>query len=118
MKGDVHRHVEAVFHYLDNACTAEQLNFSRTLAYDASRTLIILTVLTLCRSPNGYGDIDDPRTVTVQDVACRENEFSLETSGFCYESHASPLADSIMGMCDGDIEKLYYPETEALIQKM
>lgn len=54
----------------------------------------------------------------MQDVSGRADEFSLDTSGFCYTTHASAIENGIMSMSDAEIEKEYYPETAALIKKL
>lgn len=58
--------------------------------------------------------IADPRTVVIQDVRGREDEFSLDRSGFEFLRHRSIVTDFFD---ERIIKGLYYPEVQQLLRR-
>lgn len=58
--------------------------------------------------------VPDPCIVRIQDVRGRENEFSLDRSGFEFLRHCSVVTDLFD---ERMVKELYYPEVQQLVRK-
>ncbi|OCB87444.1 hypothetical protein A7U60_g5349 [Sanghuangporus baumii] len=130
---------QAISHHPDLLCASAcdvltcspQLNIGTADSTMASRPTDVQTILNYTSpSPNGEGlwcyilrptppkpwtnTMNDPRDVVIHDARGREDEFSLDRSGFEFITYPSAVPDLFD---EWSIKKMYYPEVVKMLQQ-